>query len=92
MKLNKFIKIKYALLVLLGFLLLSLSSKGGLLYLIRLNNSINELKTEIKKTEKQNQEYENKIQELYSNPKLFEIYARTKLGMVKKDEIIYELK
>ena len=87
-----YIKVKYAL-VIVGLLILhSLISSSGIRYIFKINSEIKKVKKEIVEIKKENLEQKIKLKEVQDNPKLLEIYARTKLGMVKPDEIIYEIK
>ncbi len=85
-------KIKYALIVVGLLVLQSLISSNGIRYIFKINNEIKKVKKEIAEIKKENVEQKIKLQELKDNPKLLEIYARTKLGMVRPDDTIYEIK
>jgi len=94
MKINwdKVTQTRYAWGVVVLLLILSFASDNGIRYLIKLRYEIRGIKKEIVELEKQNKELEQKLQTTRNNPKLMEIYARTKLGMVKPDETVYEIK
>ena len=66
-------------------------SGGGLLDLISIKKDIGIKKNEIVNLENKIKEYKEKIKEAKTDI-FVENYARTKLGMVKKDELIYEPK
>lgn len=89
---DRFTQTKYAW----GFVgllfIISMVSDRGIRYLIKLKWEIHSIKKDIAEIEKQNKELEAKASLTRNNPKLMEIYARTKLGMVKPDETIYEIK
>lgn len=87
-----YIKVKYALLLVSLLILHSLISSNGTRYIFKINSEIKKVKKEIAEIKKENLEQKIKLKEVQDNPKLLEIYARTKLGMVKTDEIIYEIK
>ena len=90
--LDRFTQTKYAW----GFVgllfIISMVSDRGIRYLVKLKWEIHSIKKEIAEIEKQNKELEVKASLTRNNPKLMEIYARTKLGMVKPDETVYEIK
>lgn len=86
MFLNKF---TMSFLVLLGFYLFL--SNGGLLDLISIKKDIAIKKEQISNLEKEIKKHKIMIKQAKSK-KFIERYARTKLGMVKKNEIIYEPK
>ncbi len=89
---DKIIQPKYAWAFVALLFVLSLISDSGVRYLIKLRWSIHTIKKEIAAIEKQNKELEEKASLTRNNPKLMELYARTKLGMVKPDETVYEIK
>ncbi len=89
---NGYLKPKYALMIVGVFVLQSLISSNGIRYLFRIEHEIRKVKREIASIQAENKEQETKLKEVYNNPRLFEVYARTKLGMVKPDEIVYEIK
>ena len=70
----------------------SIISTNGIRYIFRINNEIRNVKSEIRTVQEENKEQEAKLKEAQNNPRLLEIYARTKLGMVRSDEVIYEIK
>ena len=70
---------------------MSLFSNNGIRYLVKIHSEIGKVKREIVAMEQENKAQEAKLQEVYNNPRLIEIYARSKLGMVKPDEIVYEI-
>ncbi|MCX6112803.1 MAG: septum formation initiator family protein [Proteobacteria bacterium] len=85
-------KVKYALIIVSIFLAHSIISSSGVRYIFKINNEIRKVKKEITALKEENKEQEAKLKEVHNNPRLLEIYARTKLGMVRPDEVIYELK
>jgi cell division protein FtsB len=89
---DKITQIKYAWAFVGLLFIISLISNTGIRYLIKVKWEIRSIKKEIAEIEKQNKELEQKAQLTRNNPKLMEIYARTKLGMVKPDETVYEIK
>jgi cell division protein FtsB len=89
---DKIIKIKYAWGLVALLFVLSLISDSGIRYLVKLRWGIHTIKKEIAVIEQQNKELEGKASLTRNNPKLMELYARTKLGMVKPDETVYEIK
>lgn len=89
---DKVIQTKYAWAFVALLFVISLISDSGIRYLIKLKWNIHTMKNEIAAIEKQNKELEEKATLTRNNPKLMELYARTKLGMVKPDETVYEIK
>ena len=89
---DRFTQTKYAWGFVCLLFVISLASDSGIRYLIKLKWEIHSIKKNIAEIEKQNKELEAKAQLTRNNPKLMEIYARTKLGMVKPDETVYEIK
>ncbi|MBN1114392.1 MAG: septum formation initiator family protein [Oligoflexia bacterium] len=89
---KKIIRIRYALVFILILFVISLSSKDGIIYLFRLKSEIRELKTEIDELTTANNDINKKTESIKKTPRFYEIYARTKLGMIKSDEIVYEVK
>ena len=89
---DKITQIKYAWAFVAMLFVISLISDSGIRYLIKLRWNIYTIKKEIAEIEKQNKELEEKSSLTKNNPKLMELYARTKLGMVKPDETVYEIK
>ena len=87
-----YMKVKYALIIVSVFFAHSLISSSGVRYLFKINNEIRKVRHEIRAIQEENKEQEAKLKEAQSNPRLMEIYARTKLGMVRSDEVIYEIK
>ena len=89
---DKFTQTKYAW----GFVgllfVISLVSDNGIRYLIKLKLEIQNTKKDIAEIEQKNEELEQKIKITRNNPRIMEIYARTKLGMVRPDETVYEIK
>ena len=90
--LSGYMKVKYALIIVSIFIAHSLISTNGVRYIFRINNEIRKVKSEIRTIQEENKEQEAKLKEAQNNPRLLEIYARTKLGMVRPDEVIYEIK
>ena len=89
---DKIMKPKYAWIFVGVLFIISLISDSGVYYLIKLKSETSSIKSEIKELEKESLEFEEKIKTTKDNPKLMELYARTKLGMVRPDETIYEKK
>ena len=89
---DRFTQTKYAWSLVGLLLLISLISDRGIRYLVKLRWEIHSIKKDIAEIEKQNKALEEKAALTRNNPKLMEIYARTKLGMVKPDETVYEIK
>ena len=89
---DKIIQTKYAWTFVALLFVLSLISDSGIRYLVKLRWNIRSIKKEIAVIELQNKELEEKTSLARNNPKLMELSARTKLGMVKPDETVYELK
>ena len=83
---------KYAWGIVALLLLISLISDNGLRYLIKIRWQIRSIKKDIVELEKQNRTIEEKLALTRNNQKMMELYARTKLGMVKPDETVYEIK
>ena len=90
--LDKIIQIKYAWALVFLLFIISLISDSGIRYLIKLRWGIHTIKKEIALIEQQNKNLEEKSNLTKNNPKLMELYARTRLGMVKPDETVYEIK
>jgi len=90
--LRMFLFPRYALIVVGILVFLSLTSKTGIRYLFDINKNINQVKNEAAEIQKKNDELRATINDFKNNPNMIELYARTKLGLVKKDEIIYEIK
>lgn len=82
-------KFTMSLLILIGFYLFL--SNGGLFNLISIKKDISIKKEQITNLEKEIKTHTLMIKQAKSK-EFIERYARTKLGMVKKDEIIYEPK
>jgi cell division protein FtsB len=80
----------FLILTLLLIILLFTGSEGIVSY-INKKRDIKKIEDEISLLEKKNDEYIEKIKELETNPKLIEVIARTKLGMVKENEIVYKV-
>jgi cell division protein FtsB len=85
-------KVKYALVIVGVLLLISLASNNGIRYMLKIHSEISKVKKEIAEIEKDSKVQDAKLQEVRDNPRLIEIYARTKLGMVRPDETVYEIK
>jgi len=90
--LNGYIRVKYALAFATLLLLISIASDNGIRYLFKIRGEINKVKKEIAEIEQESREQETKLKEVRDDPRLLEIYARTKLGMIKPDETVYEIK
>jgi cell division protein FtsB len=90
--LHSYMRPKYALAAVGVLLLISLASSSGIRYMFKIHSEIRKVKREIAAIEKESKLEEAKLQGVKDNPRLLEIYARTKLGMVKPDEIVYEIK
>jgi len=89
---DKITRLRYAWGFVALLFVISLISNSGIKYLIKLKWGIRTIKQEIAAIEKQNKELEEKSVLTRNNPRLMELYARTKLGMVKPDETVYEIK
>jgi cell division protein FtsB len=89
---KRFLKPGYALLITLVLVIISLNSKSGILYLFQLKKEIQTLRDENEKLKLSNDDIHHTIKELGDNPKLIESMARSKLGLVSPDEIVYEIK
>jgi len=92
MNYNRILRPRFAWIFVGLLMLLSLISHSGIKYLIELRMNMAQTKKDIQEINKENIEYEAKIKETRDNPKAMETLARTKLGMVKPDETVYELK
>jgi len=77
-KYSKYMKPKYAIIVVGLLFLHSLISDSGIIKMFKIRSEISKIKKE--------------IQEIQNNPRLIETYARTKLGLIKPNETVYEIK
>jgi cell division protein FtsB len=85
-------KPKYAL-IFVGLLFLhSLISDSGIIKMFRVRSEIRKVKKEISDIQSNSQQQEKKLNEVHKNPRLIETYARTKLGLIKPNETVYEMK
>ena len=73
-------------------MLISIFSNTGIRQLVKIRWDIYKNKKDIKELEIQNNALRAKISEIKQNPRMMEVYARSKLGMVRSDEIVYEIK
>lgn len=89
---EKLLNIKVALVIFIILIVVGIFHNHGLIYVIKKKININKIKNEQIVLQKSNVEYKEKIKALKTNKKLIEELARTELGMVKKNEIIYQLK
>ncbi len=88
----KYMKPKYAL-IFVGLLFLhSLISDSGIIKMFRVRSEIRKVKKEISDIQSNSQQQEKKLNEVHKNPRLIETYARTKLGLIKPNETVYEMK
>ncbi|MFH1222995.1 MAG: septum formation initiator family protein [Pseudomonadota bacterium] len=92
MEWNRIMRPKYAWLFVALLMVLSLISNNGVRYLFKIRANMFETTKSIEDINKENAEYEKKISETRDNPKVMEILARTRLGMVKSDETVYRIK
>jgi len=83
---------KYGWYFAITLLIISLISGTGLRQLVKIRWDIRKNKTDIKNLEIQNAALKAKISEIKQNPHMMEVYARSKLGMVKPNEIVYDTK
>lgn len=65
-------------------------SPKGLLQYFRLTESLETVKAENQKLEKQNKELRQEIARLLNDPAYLEEIARKKYGLIKKNEIIFD--
>jgi cell division protein FtsB len=89
---KRFLKPIYALLIILILAVISLHSSSGVIYIFDLKKEIGMLRAENEKLKVSNEDLRNNIKELETNNKLIESMARSKLGLVSPDEIVYEFK
>jgi cell division protein FtsB len=89
---KRFLKPAYALLITLVLGIISLNSKSGILYIYELKKEIQTLRDENEKIKISNEDIRHTIKELGNNPKLIESMARSRLGLVSSDEVVYEIK
>jgi len=64
----------------------------GLLRLLQLERQLSQLQGELKRGEETNETLRLEIESLRNDPKTIEGIARKELGMVKKDEIVYQFR
>lgn len=72
--------------------IVSLISGTGLRQLVKIRWDIRKNKADIESLEIQNSALSAKINEIKHNPRMMEVYARSKLGMVRPNETVYEIK
>jgi cell division protein FtsB len=89
---EKLLNIKFALLIFTALIVVGIFHNHGLIYVINKKKDINKIKNQQIILQKSNIKYKDKIKALKINEKLIEELARTELGMVKKNEVIYQLK
>lgn len=89
--LEKIISIKFALLIAVFMILYSLIYKNDFNYYNNIKTNIKELEIEIANLKNENTKLSEQILDLKNNKRILEIKARTELGLVKEDEIIYEI-
>ena len=86
--------VKLWLLLASGFLvvmiLISIFGEKGLLKVNRLKKSYINLGQEVEELTKENEKLSQEIQSLKNDPIYIESIARTKLGLVKPNEIVYQ--
>lgn len=85
---------KYLLIAaaLLTFVLaFSLFGKTGLINLYKAEKKNSEIRAKLSKLEAENRELREEIEKLKSDPEYLERVAREDLGMVKKDELVFQL-
>lgn len=88
----KYMKPKYALMVVGLLFLHSLISDSGIIKMLRVRSEIRKVKKEIGDIQANSLKQEEKLEEIHKNPRLIETYARTKLGLIKPNETVYEMK
>ncbi len=91
-KLERLMQPKYGWYFAILLLLISIFSNTGIRQLVKIRWDIYKNKKDIKELEIQNNALRAKISEIKQNPRMMEVYARSKLGMVRSDEIVYEIK
>jgi cell division protein FtsB len=91
-KLERLMQAKYGWYFAILLLLISIFSNTGIRQLVKIRWDIYKNKKDIKELEIQNNALRAKISEIKQNPRMMEVYARSKLGMVRSDEIVYEIK
>jgi cell division protein FtsB len=85
-------KPKYAIIVVGLLFLHSLISDSGIIKMFKIRSEISKIKKEIQEIQAQSEEQEKRLEEIQNNPRLIETYARTKLGLIKPNETVYEIK
>lgn len=91
-KLERLMQPKYGWYFAIFLLIVSLISGTGLRQLIKIRWDIHKNNKDIKALELDNSALRAKISEIKQNPRMMEVYARSKLGMVRSDETVYEIK
>ncbi|HOW16195.1 MAG TPA: septum formation initiator family protein [bacterium] len=91
-KLERLMQAKYGWYFAILLLVVSIFSNTGIRQLVKIRWDIYKNKKDIKELEIQNNALRAKISEIKQNPRMMEVYARSKLGMVRSDEIVYEIK
>lgn len=83
---------KYGWYIAVAFLVISLISGSGLRQLIKIRWDIRKNNIDVEDLIRENMALKAKINEIKNNPRMMEVNARSKLGMVKANEIVYEIK
>jgi len=89
--LEKFINIKVALLIVIFMFAYELFINKQLDNYNEIKNQINNIKVDIHKIKEHNLTLNQDIENLKTNNRALEIKARMDLGLVKENEIIYEI-
>ncbi len=91
-KLERLMQPKYGWYFAIILLAISLISGTGLRQVIKIRWDIHRNNKDIKELEIKNAGLRAKISEIKQNPRMMEVNARSKLGMVRPDETVYEIK
>lgn len=68
----------------------ALFGERGVVHMLQLNSQMGELQAELAAIEQQNSALQDEIQALRSDRRTIEQLARTELGMVREDELVFQ--
>ncbi len=88
----KILNIKVAILIFITLISVAIFHERGLLHVLKQRKINKSLEQNIEILELNNKEYKKQIEELKTNKNLIEELARSELGMVKENEIIYQIR
>ena len=88
----KYMKPRYALTIVGILFVYSLISDSGIIKMLNIRKEIRKVKKDIENIQSNSKQQKKKLEEIQNNPRLIETFARTKLGLIKPDETVYEIK